>query len=256
MVLADSTARVFTVAGARWIHLLAGITWIGLLYYFNFVQTPAFATFEAGPRTEAVRKLVPRALWWFRWGALLTFLTGVIILGAQAAEGTSHKTQLVGAYFTTPAGMTIFAGALMATLMFLNVWGVIWPNQKILIANAETVAGGGEADPRVPVATRTGAIASRTNTLFSIPVMWFMIGTTHFTGRWDEISHDMSSGAKWAWYIITLTLVGLVEANALGLLTGRDGPTTKPLNTHRDTIVAGFVLWAIFLVVMIVLFTS
>ena len=253
VILAENTGRAFTIAGARWLHLLVGITWIGLLYYFNFVQTPSFAQFEAGPRTEAVRKLVPRALWWFRWAALMTFLTGIVILGSQATNA-QHKSQLTGAYFSTLPGMTIFAGALMATIMMLNVWGVIWPNQKILIANAENVAAGGEADPRVPDATRKGAIASRTNTLFSIPVMWFMIGTSHFVGNWDDLTSP-SSGKKWAWYIIVLGVTAIIEANALGLIGGTNGPATKPLNDHRHTIIAGFSLWAVYVVLMIILFT-
>ena len=171
MVLADNFGRTLGIVGSRWIHLLAGITWIGLLYYFNFVQTPAFAGFEAGSRTEATVKLVPRALWWFRWAAALTFLTGVMILGFQQ--------QMKGAYFKTLPGMSIFAGALMATVMFLNVWLVIWPNQKIAIASAQNVMGGGEADPAAAGAARRGLLASRTNTLFSIPVMFFMVGTSY-----------------------------------------------------------------------------
>ena len=107
MVFAISLGRALGIAGSRWVHLLAGITWIGLLYYFNFIQTPSFATFEAGPRTEAVRKLVPRALWWFRMAAALTFITGILILGFQ--------DQVHGDYFKTFSGMSIFAGALIAS---------------------------------------------------------------------------------------------------------------------------------------------
>ena len=124
--------EIFTQAGgeflSRWGHYLSGITWIGLLYYFNFVQTPAFAQFEAAPRTEAVAKLVPRALWWFRWGAALTFLTGIMILGFQE--------QFKMTYFKSLPGTSILTGAGLATLMFVNVWGIIWPNQKIFIENA------------------------------------------------------------------------------------------------------------------------
>ena len=251
MVLANF-ARDLTIAGGRWIHLLAGITWIGLLYYFNFVQTPAFASFDAGPRTEAFRKLVPRALWWFRWSALLTFLTGLVILGSQVSPG--HKTQMTGAYFTTLPGMTIFAGALMATVMMLNVWLVIWPNQKIVIANADRLAAGQEADPAAAGAARKGLVASRTNTLFSISVMYFMIGTSHFVTS-SHFKTSFSSGLKWTWYIVVIGLTALIEANALGLIGGTGpGLTRKPLEKHRDTIITGFVLWGIYFVLTLIFF--
>ena len=108
----------------RWGHFLAGITWIGLLYYFNFVQTEYFKEAEDAHRSGAIQKLVPRALWWFRWGAMLTFLTGLVLL------------------YNRHAGLTldITVGALLGTLMFLNVWLIIWPNQKIVIASAQKVA--------------------------------------------------------------------------------------------------------------------
>ena len=101
----------------RWGHILVGITWIGLLYYFNFVQTEYFKEAEESARKDAVSKLVPRALWWFRWAALFTFLTGLVLL-----------------YFITlRVNLDIILGATMGTLMMLNVWGIIWPNQKIVI---------------------------------------------------------------------------------------------------------------------------
>ena len=114
MVLADNFGRTLGIVGSRWIHLLAGITWIGLLYYFNFVQTPAFAGFEAGSRTEATTKLVPRALWWFRWAAALTFLTGLMILGFQQ--------QMKGSYFKTLAGMSI-GGTTVSYGNAVDKWG-------------------------------------------------------------------------------------------------------------------------------------
>src|SRR5438270_9385973 len=155
MVFAIGVGRALGIAGSRWIHLLAGITWIGLLYYFNFVQTPSFTTFDAGPRTESIRKLGPRALWWFRMAAALTFVTGILILGFQ--------DQFKGDYFKTWSGMSIFAGAFIATIMLLNVWLVIWPAQKIVIASAEGTAAGKEPDPNAAAAGRKGALASRTN---------------------------------------------------------------------------------------------
>src|SRR5437879_6768527 len=114
----------------RWLHFLAGITWIGLLYYFNFVQGPFFAEADGATKSAATQKLVPRALWWFRWGAMFTFLSGASIITKrvlQAPPGTS--------VMTSPWGEAIFTGALFGTLMFLNVWAVIWPKQKIVIAS-------------------------------------------------------------------------------------------------------------------------
>ena len=116
---------------ARFGHVIAGVVWIGMLYYFNFVQTEYFKEAEGDARVDAFSKLVPRALWWFRWGAMLTFLTGVILLGYKHSGLTPDIT----------------LGATMGTLMFLNVWLIIWPNQRIVIASNQAVAAGGEADP-------------------------------------------------------------------------------------------------------------
>ena len=112
----------------RYVHFLAGITWIGMLYFFNFVQTPAFAEVSDATRSEAMRTITWRALWWFRFGALLTFLSGVWILGAQKLLGERFDD-----FWTTPNGLSILIGTLFATTMFLNVWLVIWPAQQIVI---------------------------------------------------------------------------------------------------------------------------
>ena len=119
----------------RWIHFLAGVTWIGVLYYFNFIQTPFFGTELGGQAKSAMtRGLVPNALWWFRWGAMFTFLSGWLIVLAKLGHGMG----LGSGYMTR-----ILTGGLMGTFMFINVWFVIWPAQKIVIANAENVAAGG-----------------------------------------------------------------------------------------------------------------
>src|SRR5262245_46130794 len=112
----------------RWLHFFVGIIWIGLLYYFNFVQGPFMAEVAAATKSAATRKLVPRALWWFCWGVMVTFLSGVLIIAKRFGEGIG-----VG---SSSWGVMIFTGAAFGTLMFLNVWLVIWPNQKIVIANA------------------------------------------------------------------------------------------------------------------------
>ena len=148
----------------RWGHFLAGITWIGILYYFNFVQTEFFKEAEAGAKSDAIQKLVPRALWWFRWGAMFTFLTGVGIMVMRGAGWT----------------LDIYIGALLGTFMFLNVWLIIWPKQKIVIASAKQVAAGGEAIPEAAPSLAVAGLASRTNTLFSIPMLFFMGASSHY----------------------------------------------------------------------------
>jgi uncharacterized membrane protein len=159
---------VTTTAGyemlLRWGHLLAGITWIGLLYYFNFVQGEYFKEADGGAKSDAIQKLVPRALWWFRWGAMATVLTGLAILGIRGGAGS----------------LDIYIGALLGVIMFANVWLVIWPNQKIVIASATQAANGGQALPEAAEALATAGLASRTNAMFSVPMLYFMGASTHF----------------------------------------------------------------------------
>lgn len=148
----------------RWGHFMAGVAWIGLLYYFNFVQTEYFKVADAKAKSEAIQKLVPNALWWFRWGAMFTVLTG---LGIFAVRGGGMS-------------IDIYVGALLGIFMFLNVWLIIWPNQQIVIASAEQVAGGGKALPDAADALSKAGLASRTNTFFSIPMLFFMGASSHY----------------------------------------------------------------------------
>ena len=163
MVVADALNIISRDGGAfvsRWLHVVVGITWIGLLYYFNFVQVPAFAEMEAAARNNAIDKLASRALWWFRWAAVATVATGILILLFQPARRAT--IQLFDTdYLKTSPGMCIATGILLALIMFLNVWGVIWRNQKKVIANARNVQAGGEADPRAAAAGRKAGLASR-----------------------------------------------------------------------------------------------
>src|SRR5262252_10196521 len=155
----------------RWIHFLAGITWIGILYYFNFVQTPFFAETEAPVRTGAIQKLVPRALWWFRWGAMFTFLSGWIYL-------LHWWIGRVG-FAAGPGAWAILLGGLLGTIMWANVWFVIWPNQKIIIQNAIDTAAGRPANPAAAPAGALAGLASRTNTMLSIGMLFFMGAASH-----------------------------------------------------------------------------
>ncbi len=240
--------EIFTQAGgemlSRWGHYLAGVTWIGLLYYFNFVQVPSFAQFEAAPRNEAISKLVPRALWWFRWGAVATVASGILILWAQ--------DQLTdGDYWSSEPGIGISTGILLALIMFLNVWGVIWRKQKVVIANAEATAAGGAADPNAATAGRAALLASRTNTMFSIPMLFFMGATSHFAA----FLNPLEGGQRALYWLITVIIVAIIELNGLGLIAGTEpGPTKKYLETHQNTIIAGFVLAAFFIILWEILF--
>ncbi len=199
---------------ARWGHFLFGITWIGLLYYFNFVQGEYFKAADASSRVDAFTKLVPNALWYFRWGAMFTFLTGAYMLMVRMGGWT----------------LDITLGALMGTLMFLNVWLIIWPNQKIVIASNEKVKAGGEAMPEAAAAAPKAALASRTNTLFSFPMLFFMGSSAHF-------AHGGISMNNMALIVAGLIIVA-IEINAI---VGKQGPMT----TVRGVIVSGLVLTAL-----------
>lgn len=218
-------------------HILAGVTWIGLLYFFNFVQTPAFAELSDGARSEALRKLTFRALWWFRYAALLTFLFGISIIAVYGED-----TDL---YFQGAHGTAILTGILLGVTMLLNVWGVIWRNQKIVIGNAETVAAGGAPNPDAPVAAKKAARASRCNTLFSFTMLWFMVFAAHGGGF-----YLVETGGTLVYWLLVLVLWGFIEASALGLIGGLDSPFNKLVfDKHRDTIIYGFVLLAVVYVV-------
>jgi uncharacterized membrane protein len=223
----------------RWIHFLAGITWIGILYYFNFVQTPFFAETEAPVRTGAIMKLVPRALWWFRWGAMFTFLAGILIY--------IHKLADIGGsvFYTSSYGLTITAGGLLGTTMFLNVWLVIWPKQKVVIASTTQVAQGGQPLPEAAASARRAALASRTNTVFSIPMLLFMGAASHY------YFGQASVGSATALIVITLLIIGAIEWNAL---VGSQGPTKKPLDSVSGALWSGFILAGVFFVLFFALF--
>jgi uncharacterized membrane protein len=220
----------------RWIHFLAGITWIGILYYFNFVQTPFFAEAEPGVRSGAIQKLVPRALWWFRWGAMGTFLAGILIY--------IHKLSESGVdFFTTNYGVAITIGGLLGTIMFLNVWLVIWPAQQVVIASATQVAQGGQAIPDAAARGRRSALASRTNTVFSIPMLFYMGAASHFTGL---VGQTTASGTT-SIFVVAAIIIAAVEINALA---GTQGPTKKPLDSVSGALWFGFILSAVLFIVV------
>jgi uncharacterized membrane protein len=151
----------------RWMHFLAGITWIGLLYYFNFIQVPAMAAALAdkgGPGPAAIGKYIaPRALLWFRWSALVTWVAGAGLLGPN----------LGAAFMLQPGFAYIGIGAWLGTIMLFNVWVLIWPNQKKILGMVEAT------DAEKNKAKRVALLASRTNTMLSIPMLFFMASQSH-----------------------------------------------------------------------------
>lgn len=152
----------------RWLHVFAGVAWVGLLYYFNFVQVPAMAEAakdQGGPGAAGISKYVaPRALLWFRWSALVTWLAGAALLGAN----------FTAAFMLEPAYAAIGIGAWLGTIMLFNVWVLIWPNQKKILGFVSAT------DEEKAKARRIAFLASRTNTMLSIPMLFFMVnGLTH-----------------------------------------------------------------------------
>jgi uncharacterized membrane protein len=146
---------------ARWIHFMAGVMWIGLLYYFNFVQVAALKAAAAdGTGAGITKHVAPRALLFFRWAAVVTWLAGAALLGGQ-----------FGNAFTLSNGMAgIGVGAWLGTIMLFNVWVLIWPNQKKILGMVQA------SDEEKNKARRVAFLASRTNTMLSIPMLFFMAG--------------------------------------------------------------------------------
>ena len=243
--LLDRAGLAFT---SRWLHIVVGITWIGLLYYFNLVQVPAFAEMSASSRTEAIEVLAKRALWWFRWAAVATVLTGLLIMGFTKDYFSDNFGQRAN-------GISISTGVLIALIMFVNVWGVIWRNQKVVIASAAQVRAGGEPLPEAAAAGRRAGMASRQNVFFSFTMIWFMTFTTHYSGFYNT-----SSGSDRAIYwIITVIILAVLELNALGIIGGgfkpaKESPFNWPYETVRNVLISGFVLWAIFWLMWEILF--
>lgn len=178
----------------RWGHGLFGITWIGFLYYFNFVQGGYFKKASPEGLADAKQHLAPAALKWFRWGAMFTFLTGLYL------------------WHTLKGGFNayIVVATLMGTLMFLNVWLIIWPNQKVALGMKEGDAA---------AAAAKALLASRTNTLFSAPMLLGMFGSKHSIGVLDSWVNGGSHSATGMY--IMLGIVLLLELNAI---FGKQGP--------------------------------
>lgn len=212
----------------RWIHIYFGVIWIGILYYFNFVQGSFMKEAAAPAKPEVLGKLLPRAMWWFRWGAFWTMASGIVLILINRVQ--------IGS-FNNSWGVTIGTGAIMGLIMGANVWFVIHPAQKIVIANAQQTAAGGAALPGVAEAAARALLASRTNTMLSVPMLFFMAASRHLVLPIDDLARYP---LYWAFAII---LLAVIEFNAL---KGKLGP----IETVKGVITTGFVLTLLFVVLM------
>jgi uncharacterized membrane protein len=160
----------------RWGHIISGVTWIGLLYYLNLIQG-AFVGEAAGPtKVEVTTKLAPRVMWWFRWAAMATFIFGLLLIGYKVNAAGS-----MAGYFGSPQGKSIAFGGILGTIMWFNVWFIIWPNQKVMIATAQEAAKSGKPGAALGNRPRVAFLTSRTNVMLSIPMFFFM-AASHYSG--------------------------------------------------------------------------
>jgi uncharacterized membrane protein len=151
----------------RWLHVLAGVMWIGLLWYFNFVQIPSMPKIPDEQKPAIGKVIAPTALFWFRYAALATVVTG-LLLAHLSGEG-----YLVGALSLQAAYIKIGLGMWMALIMAANVWFIIWPNQKKALGIVSV-----EADAKA-AAAKMAMMASRINTILSNTIIWMMVAQTH-----------------------------------------------------------------------------
>ncbi len=195
-----------------WLHVLFGIAWIGLLYYFNFIQGGYFKVASPEGLADAKSKLAPEALWWFRWAAMFTFLTGLILLHLIQQQLNNY----------------IAISALMGTLMFLNVWLIIWPNQKIALGLVE---GDG------PAAASKALLASRTNTLFSAPMLYGMFGSSHY-----GYAEMWQVNPSWSALTIAVLIILIIEFNSI---YGKLGPMTSVKGVIHSSFALTIILYLI-----------
>lgn len=161
----------------RWLHVLAGITWIGLLYFFNFVNVPLQGALDDATKKVVNPQLMPRALWWFRWGAMVTFLAGltlfVLTYSYTPGVGLGPTDLLMDADGITDRAMWILFGMFLATIMWFNVWFIIWPTQKALLTGRVPAA-------EIPAARKRALLTSRLNTFLSGPMLFGMLAPAHY----------------------------------------------------------------------------
>ena len=150
----------------RWLHVLSGVMWIGILWYFNFVQIPSMPTIPAEQRPAITKVIAPAALFWFRWGAMSTIVTGLIVAWLNGYIGDAI---LIGITSGVAKHTAIGIGMWLGTIMWFNVWFIIWPKQQIALGMVEA------DDAAKAAAGRTAMLFSRTNTMLSIPMLYAMV---------------------------------------------------------------------------------
>jgi uncharacterized membrane protein len=179
----------------RWFHIFAGITWIGHLYFFNFVNVPFQGVLEKELKPKVNPPLILRALWWFRWGAMLTFLFGLMLFALIYWPGGGYLFDLDGSL--SRRGMWMLLGGLLGTIMWFNVWFVIWPAQQKIIGG---MTGGPPAPPEVP---KQALLFSRINTFLSAPMLVGMIAGSH-QDAWSVLP-------MWAQLLFIVIVLGAVH---------------------------------------------
>ncbi len=225
--------------GFRWLHILVGIAWIGLLYYFNLVQVPGLAAYgdEGKARNITIDKIARRALWWFRWAAIATLATGLLMTGQK-----DYWNNFMNDSFSNGHDVAISVGMLLGILMAANVWMIIWKNQKVVLANVANVLGGGEANADAPTAGRKALLASRQNMIFSVSMLFFMVGSAHF---YDGAFGDVTSSNARMFFSIAIVITALLQLNAIGIFGGIKAGN-KMLwiyESHKNALITSGVLW-------------
>jgi len=225
----------------RWLHVLVGIAWIGLLYYFNLVQVPGLAAYgdEGKARNITIDKIARRALWWFRWAAIATLATGLLITGQKDYWNNFMNDPLHNGH-----DVAISVGMVLGILMAANVWMIIWKNQKVVLANVVNVLGGGEANADAPTAGRKALLASRQNMIFSVSMLFFMVGSAHFySGAFGDAT---SSNAR-LFFIISIVITALLELNAIGIFGGIKAGNKMlwMYESHKNALITSGVLWLV-----------
>jgi uncharacterized membrane protein len=227
--------------GFRWLHILVGIAWIGLLYYFNLVQVPGLAAYgdEGKARNITIDKIARRALWWFRWAAIATLATGLLITGQKDYWNNFMNDPLHNGH-----DVAISVGMVLGILMAANVWMIIWKNQKVVLANVVNVLGGGEANADAPTAGRKALLASRQNMIFSVSMLFFMVGSAHF---YNGALGDVASSDARLFFIIAIVITALLELNAIGIFGGIKAGNKMlwMYESHKNALITSGVLWLV-----------
>ncbi len=175
MALSDLYSNIHLLL--RWLHVIAGITWIGHLYFFNFVNVPLQGALDDATKKLVNPKLLPRALWWFRWGAMVTFAAGLILFTMiymyTPGKGFGPSTLFISEGALTGRAIWILMGGLLGTIMWFNVWFIIWPAQKSMLS------GKVPAD-QLPAVRKKAMLASRINSFLSGPMLFGMLAPSHY----------------------------------------------------------------------------